>query len=187
MLFIGLSVLLIFDFWYALQVYSQQSETTFLFLFVIIAFFLVSTFLYYCPVLSRFQMKQWNALKFSLGLAARHMGYTVLMVLLWLAFGVLGFFTRGLTLFVLLSAGVLVQSLMMEKILKKYVLKTLEQQAAKEDEKNESENKSADDSNGEQELSFNFKQLDETEAKYTTSNKKGKKKITTSEDEWYLE
>ncbi len=181
LIFTALCGLLVFDFWYALSVYRESGKVTFLFLFIIITFFLVSTFIYYCPVLSRFQMKQLNALKFSLGLSARHMGYTVVFVIMWLAFAVLGYFTNGLTLFLLLAAGVLLESIMMEKILKKYVLKTLEQQAEKAKENGDTETvREAED------VSFNFKRLDAEEAKNVTADGK-KKKTVAGDDEWYLE
>ena len=127
-IFVVMGGLLIFDFWYGLQVLNQNGTMASLMLFTVISFFLIATFLYYCPVLSRFKMKQWNALKFSLGLSAHHIGYTLLFVLLWLTFAVLGYLTRGLTLFILLAAGVYGESFFMEKILKKYVLKALENQ-----------------------------------------------------------
>lgn len=182
-IFVVLAGFLVFDFWYALQVFQQEGGVTYFFLFVVIAFFLVSTFMYYCPVLSRFQMKQWNALKFSLGLAARHMGYTVLIIFMWLAFGILGYFTRGLTLFVLLAVGVLVESFMMEKVLKKYVLKTLEQQ---EEQQNVQASAETADIAESEEVSFNFKRLDAEEAKEAGASGKKKKHLAT-DDEWYLE
>ncbi len=190
LIFTALSALLLFDFWYAVGVYHESNNATFIFLFIVISFFLVSTFIYYCPVLSRFQMKQWNAIKFSLGLSARHMGYTVVFVLMWFAFGVLGYFTNGLTLFILLAAGVLLESLMMEKILKKYVLKTLSQQAEKEQAEKEAEGTEATEATEateeSEEVSFNFKRLDAEEAKSAGMDGK-KKKSMASDDEWYLE
>ncbi len=95
--------------------------------YIAISFLTAGTFIFFCPIISRFEMRLGNCFKFSFGSAIKHLGTTILSILLWIAVFLATYITYGFVLLFGIAAGVYVESLMMEKILKKYVKQVLDE------------------------------------------------------------
>ena len=65
---------------------------------IAVSFFVVGTLIFFCPVISRFNMTLKNALKFSFGLSVKHIWCTLLSLLLWAATVLLIYLTGGILL-----------------------------------------------------------------------------------------
>ncbi len=104
---------------------------------IAVCYFVLGTVIFFCPVISRFHMTLKNAVKFSFGLSVRHVWCTILSLLLWAATVLLIYITGGVLIILAVTPAMLVESFMMEKVLKKYVMKTLEDQKASQPEKEE--------------------------------------------------
>ncbi len=168
------TALLYMDFQYAWALIQAQDSKGVIFLgvFLIITFFVAGVFIYLCPVLSRFNMTFFNAVRFSLGLSAKHFWCTLLSFILWLAVALLTYITMGFVLFFGVALATLLGSFMMEKVLKKYVMETVERQ--KQAEAEAAANGETTDEGD-----------DEKKPEYTESFEDGGK--DTKKDEWYLE
>lgn len=127
--------ILTIDFKWVFELMSAETEAgtdtseslIYLAIFVIIAFFVTGWFIYYFPVISRFTMKTFGAIKFSLGISAKHFSVTCLNVLIWAISAILVYITNFFAIIFIVSLAVLLESLTLEKILKKYTLKILEE------------------------------------------------------------
>ncbi len=128
--FIILAFLLYMDFTYSKALIDAKDSKGVIFLgvFLVITLFAAGLFIYLCPVISRFSMDLKSAFKFSFGISVKHFWCTILSVILWLAIVVLTYLSMGFVLLFGVAVGTLVGSFMMEKVLKKYVLQTIENQ-----------------------------------------------------------
>ncbi|MCR5824693.1 MAG: DUF624 domain-containing protein [Lachnospiraceae bacterium] len=169
-----ITALLYMDFQYAWALVKEQDSkgVVSLGVFFVIAFFATGVLIYFCPVLSRFNMTFFNAVKFSLGLSAKHFWCTLLSFILWVGIVLLIYLTAGYVLFFGVALATLLGSFMMEKVLKKYVLETVERQKQAENEAL---------ANGEEP----DEGKEEKKPEYTESFEDGGK--DTKKDEWYLE
>ncbi len=145
--------------------------------FFVITFFVSGVFIYLCPVISRFTMSLKNAFKFSFGISIKHFWCTILSFLLWAAIIFLAYFTNGFVALFGVAAGTLVGSLMMEKVLKKYVLQTIENQ-----KKAAEENGNGEDIIGGADAPT---EIEEKKPEYMDSFEDGGE--NSKKDEWYLE
>ncbi len=148
---------------------GDSKGVMFLGVFIVITFVLAGIYIYFCAVISRFTMTGGNAFKFSFGISIKHFWCTFLSVLLWAAIIFLTYLTSGFVAFFGVALGTLVESFMMEKVLKRYVLQTIENQ--KKAEENGAE--------GTAEVSA------EEKPEYTDSFEDGGE--NSKKDEWYLE
>ncbi len=96
--------------------------------YIAVSFVTAGTFIFFCPVISRFEMKLGNCFKFSFGASIKHLGTSILSILLWAALLLAIYLTNGFVLLFGISAGVYIESFMMEKVLRKYVQQVLDEQ-----------------------------------------------------------
>ncbi len=129
-IFVVLAWLLYMDFSYAWGLVTAKDSQGVIFLgvFFVITLLVSGMFIYLCPVISRFSMTLKGAFKFAFGLSVKHVWCTLLSFILWVAIVFLAYFTVGFVLLFGISLGTLLGSFMMEKVLKKYVLQTIENQ-----------------------------------------------------------
>ena len=160
------------DFQYAWALIGEGDGKGIIFLgvFLVITLFVSGLLIFFCPVLSRFTMNLKSAFKFSFGISVKHFWCTILSVLLWAAIILLAYLTVGFVLFFGVAAGTLVGSFMMEKVLKKYMLQTIENQK-KAGEPGEGETDDGDEKKARPEYTESFEDGGENSKK----------------DEWYLE
>ncbi len=168
-IFVILAWLLYMDFTYSWDLVLNKDGKGVIFLggFFVITLFVSGIFIYLCPVISRFSMTLRNAFKFSFGLSVKHFWCTILSFLLWALVAFLAYMTMGFVLFFGITLAVLVQSFMMEKVLKRYVLQTVENQKKAEEEGK------TEETGGEE------------KPEYTESFEDGGE--NSKKDEWYLE
>lgn len=98
--------------------------------YIAISIFAMGTFIFFSPILSRFDMKLFNAFKFSFGASIKHLWVTLLSILLWGFLFILILISNGLFVLFGIATCMLIESFMMEKVLKKYVLQVLEEKKA---------------------------------------------------------
>ncbi len=149
---------------------GDSKGVMFLGVFIVITFVIAGIYIYFCAVISRFTMTGGNAFKFSFGLSIKHFWCTFLSVFLWAAIILLIYLTRWFVGFFGIALGTLVESFMMEKVLKRYVLQTIEKQKSAEGNSGE---KAADGTSAEE------------KPEYTESFEDGGE--NSKKDEWYLE
>lgn len=94
-------------------------------IFIAITFLLVCFSTYAFPVLSRFDMTIKQLIKASAFMSMRHLPFTLGMIIVTAA-GVIGVFFIPILIFIVPAAVVLINSFMMERILKKYMPKAEE-------------------------------------------------------------
>ncbi|MDF2484783.1 MAG: putative rane protein [Herbinix sp.] len=94
-------------------------------IFIAITFLLVCFSTYAFPVLSRFDMTIKQLIKASAFMSMRHLPFTLAMVIVTAA-GVVGVFFIPILVFIVPAAVALINSFMMERILKKYMPKAEE-------------------------------------------------------------
>ena len=118
-----LACVLCFDFIYAwnLVLAKDNSGSTYLGVFIVIAVLFCSIFAYLCPVLSRFEMKIGGMLKFSFIMAVKHLLTTMLLLCIMVVV-LLGCYITSLSgIFFLPVVGTLLASFLIEKVFKKYM------------------------------------------------------------------
>lgn len=172
--------ILTIDFKWVFELIAAETESgtdtsqslIYLAIFVVIAFFVTGWLIYYFPVISRFTMKTFGAIRFSFGISAKHFGVTCLNVFIWLAAAILVYITNFFAIIFIVSLTVLLESLSMEKILKKYTLKILE---------GNKENAHNGDTEGTEKENAGS---DEPES---TGNAENNNHSEQKADEWYLE
>ncbi|MGF7143279.1 putative membrane protein YesL [Anaerotaenia torta] len=91
-------------------------------IFVAITFLLVAFAVYVFPVLSRFDMTVKQLVKAGAFMSIRHLPSTVVMIVITAA-GILGVFLIPILIFVIPAAVTFLNSLLMERVLKKYMPK----------------------------------------------------------------
>lgn len=114
------------DFRYAMHLSEtgEQFGSVMLGAFIVLSVFVVFTMVYVFPVLSRFTVTIKNLFKWAFFLSIRHIGWTLLIAGMFVAFGVIMFFSFfWMPPLVIILPGVytLVASFPMEKVLKKYM------------------------------------------------------------------
>ena len=168
--------LLYMDFTYswALVQAKEPKGTALLGVFLMITFFISGVFIYLCPVISRFTMSLSSAFKFAFGISVKHIWCTILSFLMWVAIILLIYLTTGFVLLFGIATGTLLGSFMMEKVLKKYVLQTIENQKKAAEEAGENGETGEDDST-------NAAEKPEYMDSFEDGGENSKK------DEWYLE
>jgi uncharacterized membrane protein YesL len=176
-IFFILAWLLYIDFQYSWALVKEQDPKGVIFLgvFLIITFFISGLFIYLCPVISRFSMDLKSAFKFSFGISVKHFWCTILSFLMWVAVILLTYLTMGFVLLFGVALGTLLGSFMMEKVLKKYVLQTIENQKKAAEEAG----------NGEDVIGGAGAPTGIAKPEYTESFEDGGE--NTKKDEWYLE
>ncbi len=176
-IFVLLVWLLYMDFSYAWGLVEAKDSKGVIFLgvFFVITLFVSGLFIYLCPIISRFSMTLKNAFKFAFGLSVKHVWCTILSIILWALIVILSYFTVGFVLLFGISLGAFLGSFMMEKVLKQYVVQTIENQkkAAEEAATNGEAAEGA-------EATAEVKKPDYTES-FEDGGENSKK------DEWYLE
>ncbi|MCR5584681.1 MAG: DUF624 domain-containing protein [Lachnospiraceae bacterium] len=172
---LGFFLYMDFKYTWALIQAKDQKGIIFLGIFIMITFFVSGVFIYLCPVISRFTMDLKSAFKFSFGISIKHFWCTILSFIMWVAIILLVYLTTGFVLLFGVAAGTLLGSLMMEKVLKKYVLQTIENQK-----------KAAEEAAGNGEIIGGADSATEIEKpEYTESFEDGGE--NSKKDEWYLE
>lgn len=143
--FVAIFVMYI-DFRYAAMLIEQGDSmgSTYLGIFIIVAFLLCSIYAYICPVLSRFDMKLGGLFKSSFLMATRHFPTTIVLLVLMVAV-LLGSYILLPGIFILPVVGTLVASFLIERVFKKYM-------PAKEssNEETEGENSAWGEENGQE-------------------------------------
>jgi uncharacterized membrane protein YesL len=91
-------------------------------IYLVISFFLLSISVYVFPVLSRFDMTVKQLIKSSALMALKHLPYTLGMIIV-VAAAALGIAFIPILIVVVPATSVLINSLLMERILKKYMPK----------------------------------------------------------------
>ncbi len=103
-------------------------------IFVAISFLVVGFSLYVFPILSRFEMTIKQLVKASLFMAMRHLPSTVAMLIITAA-GILAVYIIPILFFIIPGSVVIMNSLLMERIFKKYMPKAeLEEENSGKDE-----------------------------------------------------
>ncbi len=132
LIYIALGLILYYDFTFASNGLKAEPNNVYFMVmfcvFVIVAFILITALMYIPAVISRFTMKSKNLFKFCFGISAKHFWCTILSLLVWVAVAFLVWFSGGMFLLFGASIGVLVQSLFMEKVLKKYVVQVIDRE-----------------------------------------------------------
>lgn len=90
---------------------------------IILAFFLVSIFIYIFPVLSRFEFKIGHTFAFSYLIAIRYIGYTILLMALLAACVVLGVICIPAVILILPALFAFISSFLVEKVFAVYMPK----------------------------------------------------------------
>lgn len=131
-IYIVLAGFLAYDYPYAVElIKAGENKGTFMLgLFIMVTFCALSTLIFLCPILSRFNVTLGNAIRFSFGLSLKHIWVTLLSIPMWLVILFFGYATAGLVLFFGISTGMLIESFMIEKVLKKYMQQSIEAQKA---------------------------------------------------------
>lgn len=142
--------------------------------YIAITVFALGMMIFFCPILSRFEMKLGNAFKFSFGASIRHIGTTLLCIILWLLLAFFVWLTNGFVIIFGVSCTMLIESYLMEKVLKRYVLQVLGE--------NKPEGEEQDDEELKTEGEIADKSDDGKEEKPDTKGHEDE-----SRDEWYVE
>ena len=93
-------------------------------IFIVLCVFVMFSMVYVFPVLSRFTVTIKNLFKWAFFLSIRHIGWTLLIAFMFVAFGVImvfSFFWMPPLVIILPGVYTLVASFPMEKVLKKYM------------------------------------------------------------------
>jgi len=100
---------------------KDNSGSTFLGVFIVIAVMFCAMYAYLCPLLSRFEMKLGRMIKFSFIIAVKHLLTTVglLVILAGVVFG--SYITSLSGIFFLPVTGMLLSSFLIERVFKKYM------------------------------------------------------------------
>ncbi len=93
--------------------------------FIALTFLVISFTAYVFPILSRFDMTIKQLVKASLFMSIRHIPYTLGIIIIT-AVGAFGIYLIPIAVFILPAAIVLLDSLLMERVLKKYMPKAEE-------------------------------------------------------------
>lgn len=114
------------DFRYAITLIEEgkQSGSMMLGIFIVLSVFVIFSVIYVFPVLSRFTVTIKNLFKWAFFLSIRHIGWTLLIGVMFVGFGIIMFFSFfWMPPLVIILPGVytLVASFPMEKVLKKYM------------------------------------------------------------------
>lgn len=110
------------DFRYAWELMQagESSGSTYLGVFLVIAFLFSAMYAYVCPVLSRFEMKITGILKTAFVMATRHI-LTTLVLLVLLVGVLLGCYILLPGMFFLPAVATLLASFLIERVFKKYM------------------------------------------------------------------
>ncbi len=114
------------DFCYAMQLMKEgkQFGSVMMGIFIVLCVFVIFSMVYVFPVLSRFTVTIKNLFKWAFFLSIRHIGWTLLIAFMFVAFGVImvfSFFWMPPLVIILPGVYTLVASFPMEKVLKKYM------------------------------------------------------------------
>ena len=114
------------DFCYAMQLMKEgkQLGSFMMGIFIVLCVFVIFSMVYVFPVLSRFTVTIKNLFKWAFFLSIRHIGWTLLIAFMFVAFGVImvfSFFWMPPLVIILPGVYTLVASFPMEKVLKKYM------------------------------------------------------------------
>ncbi|MBQ9767503.1 MAG: YesL family protein [Lachnospiraceae bacterium] len=128
LVYIIFAALMIFDVDYARQLSEQGSKygSVLYGVFLVVGIFVLFTMIYAFPLLSRFTVTIKHLFKWSFYLSIRHIGWTLLMVVMFACTVIImyfSFFAAPPLLIILPGVYTLLLSLPMEKVLKKYMPK----------------------------------------------------------------
>lgn len=121
-----LTFLAVFDFMYLWESLQNGSKVGGMMLgaFIVLVIFTIFSVIYIFPVLSRFTVTIKNLVKWSFFMSIRHIGWTLLLAVLFIGSGVLmyySFFYMPPLMFVLPGIYTLLASFPMERIFKRYM------------------------------------------------------------------
>lgn len=127
-IYILFALLMIFDVDYSKQLSEQGSQygSVLFGVFVVIGLFVMFTMIYAFPLLSRFTVTIKHLFKWSFYMSVRHIGWTLLMVLMFACTVIImyfSFFAAPPLMLILPGIYTLSVSFPMEKVLKKYMPK----------------------------------------------------------------
>ena len=125
--------ILYIDFTYAMDLSKagESSGSTFMGVFLVVAFLVTSVYMYVCPVLSRFEMRLGRMLKTCFYMATRHILTTVLLIVI-AAVVLLGCYLVLPGIFILPVCATLLASFLMERVFKRYMPAKQETQESEE-------------------------------------------------------
>lgn len=102
-------------------------------IYMAMTFFLLTVTIYIFPILSRFDMTVRQLIKAACFMALRHLPFTLLMFIITAA-AILGIYIIPITIFVLPAVAALINSLLIERIFKKYMPQSENEEENKKDE-----------------------------------------------------
>lgn len=116
-------LVLYFDFDYAWDLVKagESSGSTYLGIFIVIAFLFCTIFAYVCPILSRFDMGVISILKTAFVMGIRHLLTTIILIILFAGVLVGSYVMQPLGMFFLPAVGMLLATLLIEKVFKHYM------------------------------------------------------------------
>lgn len=112
--------ILIFDLLTARAAVSGNMNSVFLGIYLVLLIFATSFGIYVFPVLSRFDLSVKQLVKTSMFMSMKHLPFTVLMLIVTVA-AIAGVIFMPLLILVLPATAVYINSLLMERIFKKYM------------------------------------------------------------------
>lgn len=126
LIYVAFIVVSYVDFRYAMQLMEEgkQLGSFMMGIFIVLCVFVIFSMVYVFPVLSRFTVTIKNLFKWAFFLSIRHIGWTLLIAFMFVAFGVImvfSFFWMPPLVIILPGVYTLVASFPMEKVLKKYM------------------------------------------------------------------
>lgn len=126
LIYVAFIVVSYVDFCYAMQLMEEgkQLGSFMMGIFIVLCVFVIFSMVYVFPVLSRFTVTIKNLFKWAFFLSIRHIGWTLLIAFMFVAFGVImvfSFFWMPPLVIILPGVYTLVASFPMEKVLKKYM------------------------------------------------------------------
>lgn len=126
LIYVAFIVVSYVDFRYAMQLTEEgkQLGSFMMGIFIVLCVFVIFSMVYVFPVLSRFTVTIKNLFKWAFFLSIRHIGWTLLIAFMFVAFGVImvfSFFWMPPLVIILPGVYTLVASFPMEKVLKKYM------------------------------------------------------------------
>lgn len=126
LIYVAFIVVSYVDFRYAMQLMKEgkQLGSFMMGIFIVLCVFVIFSMVYVFPVLSRFTVTIKNLFKWAFFLSIRHIGWTLLIAFMFVAFGVImvfSFFWMPPLVIILPGVYTLVASFPMEKVLKKYM------------------------------------------------------------------
>ena len=119
-----IQLILAFDLYYAWSMLEVDSKKGSILLGVFLALFAFTIIftMYVFPLLSRFEISYGQMIKSSIFMSIRHILYTILMLLVVIASVILVILSNFMLIVIMPALTIFINSLMMEKMLKKYML-----------------------------------------------------------------